>query len=76
MAKATGATEPKLTKSKLELKGVQVTLTARVGDWRREFSVSPLDYRVFKQWATIYAPRAVESVVKAVEHELSKEEEK
>ena len=67
MAKATTV---KLTQSKLELEGVQVTFRVNVGDWTKYVAISPIDYEVFKKWDSIYGPKIIDSVVKAIEHEL------
>ncbi len=60
-----------LTDSKLEFEGVQVTMIVYIGDWRKTVSISPVDYKVFKKWHKIYAPRVIESIVKDIEYNLS-----
>ena len=63
-------TKVKLSQSKLELEGVQVTLTVHVGDWVRSVAISPVDYKIFKKWDEIYAEKVIESIVNNIEHEL------
>jgi hypothetical protein len=59
-----------LTPRKLELSGVQVTLTVTVDDWRRTVAISPVDYKVFKEWDEIYAKYIIDSIVEQMEHEM------
>ena len=59
-----------LTQSKLDLEGVQVTMTVHVGDWVKSVSISPIDMKVFERWAEIYAPRVVKSIVKDIKYNL------
>lgn len=59
-----------ITPSKLELEGLQVTVTVRAGDWWKSVSISPIDYNTFKNWHKTYAPKIVESVCKQIEYEL------
>ncbi len=65
-------TTVKLTESKLELNGVQVTLRIQIGDWVKSVAISPINYDIFKKWHTIYAPRVIESIVKDIEYSLEK----
>lgn len=64
-----------LTQSKLDLEGVQVTMTVRVGDWIKQVAISPVDMRTFEAWHEIYALEVVESIVKEIKHAIKKKAE-
>lgn len=62
----------RLTRSKLDVYGVQVTVRIDIGDWRRSVAISPIDYETFKKWRDIYSETVHESIVKSIEHEIKK----
>ena len=64
-------TKVELTKSKLDMYGVQVTVTVHIGDWVKRVAISPIDYSTFKKWNEIYSDKVHESIVKQIEHELT-----
>ncbi len=63
----------KLTTSKLELEGVQVTFRVNIGDWTKYIAISPIDYEVFKRWDEIYAPMVINSICKDIEYAIKEE---
>lgn len=63
-------TKIKLTQSKLDLYGVQVTVSVHIGDWSNYVAISPTDYKVFKKWTKIYSDHVIDSIVKSIEQDL------
>lgn len=61
-----------LTKSQLDMRGVQVTIMVHIGEWSKYVAISPVNYEVFKQWPEIYADRVISSIVSSIENELNK----
>lgn len=66
------STKKGLTLADLDINGVQVTVSVKVGDYSKYVAISPLNYEIFKKWDKIYAPRVVRSIVREIEHELAK----
>lgn len=64
-------TKVELTKSKLELEGVQVTFKVQIGDWRYQYMISPVDYAVFARWDKIYAQKVITNILRQIEYELA-----
>jgi hypothetical protein len=60
-------TRIKLTQSKLDLYGVQVTVRITIGDWTHFIAISPIDYAVFESWHKIYAPQIVDSLLRSID---------
>jgi hypothetical protein len=57
-----------LTKEKLELNGVRMTVRVTVGDWVRSVSVSPISYEMFEK--NPYLEKVHKDIVKQMQYEL------